>query len=191
MYGHGNIAMARAGRKRNKLLLVREPNGRKSRALDEEQFAPAQVKRLRDEALSGMADPEWGTELGRLFLDGTISAPMYGAGKWWAERASEYLAAIGAPPPDAKAVTLERRSPSEPPDPDSPAGLRAVAEDQEALAAMQEAHACLISAGALAEKAVRSLCERNEAPAGEYEKTSAIRGLLWLAEYRRLTKGQN
>ncbi len=58
------------------LSVAREPNGRRSRVLTRSapQFAPTEVKRLRDAALAGMQNPEWGSELGRLLLAGKLEA---------------------------------------------------------------------------------------------------------------------
>lgn len=185
--------MARAGRKRKQgLYQVREPNGRLSRALEAtvEACSPAEVRRLRDAALVGLRDEMWGSEIGRLFLDNKISAEEFEAGKRWARMAALYNHAISAPSPDARACSFERRGKSHSPDPDSKEGQiiverdrRAVEEMNAALAAMRDAHAALLGAGMLAERSVRAVCERDEAPEGYAGLESLKLGLLWVAKH--------
>jgi hypothetical protein len=177
--------MAKARKQR--LVLVREPNGRVSRTLNEREFPPAQVKRLRDAAMAGLRDPEWGTELGRLYLEGTLTAEMYAAGKWWRETASRYRGAICAPAPDPKALVLEIGCGSFRPDPDSDAGRELVKRDCTATLIFLEAHGALLGAGMIAERTVRRLCEEDQAPVGEEERLAARNGLLWVAKHRGLT----
>lgn len=100
---------------RRKAIAKREPNGRIQR--DPPLPPPSEVRRLRDAALSGMRDPTWGTELGRLYLVGKITATMFAAGKRWGELASQYSQALCSPAPDPKAICLERMGGS-PIDPD-------------------------------------------------------------------------
>ena len=85
---------------RSKGIRHREPTGRPSRAEAAAEDAPPPVsaKRLRDAAIARMADPEWGTELGRLWLAGKITAAEYQAGKRWWNVREAYLLAIGSPP---------------------------------------------------------------------------------------------
>lgn len=172
-----------------KIVQIREPSGRPSRAAEQKETAPAQVRRLRDAALAGMADQEWGTELGRLFLSGKITPPMYAAGKKWAERASRYQAAINCPV-GMRSASAERVGFSSPADPDSDEGQEQVKRDVGAVLAFQEAHAVLLGAGLIAERAVRGLCERDEAMTGELHALALHRGLSWLAEYWGLTGGR-
>ena len=77
---------------RRKSLALREPNGRPQRP--PELPPPSEVRRLRDAALSGMRDSTWGTELGRLYLVGKITATMFAAGKRWGELAVMYSQAL-------------------------------------------------------------------------------------------------
>ena len=177
--------MAKARKLR--LVEVREPNGRISRARDEREYPPGQVKRLRDAAMLGLRDQEWGTEMGRMFLDGTLTAEMYAAGKWWRETAAKYQQAICAPPPDARAVSFQIGRGASPIDPDSEAGKTEARRHSAATVTFLESHAALMGAGLLAERAVRRLCEQDEAPIGEEQRQSVKRGLLWIAKYRGLT----
>jgi hypothetical protein len=150
------------------------------------EFAPAQVKRLRDAALANMANPEWGTALGRLFLTNEIDGACYEAGKRWAERASRYHLAIGGPPPLC-AAPIEARSKSSSPDPDSLGGQNIVRRDAAAISSFLAAHSVLIAAGADAERGVRALCERDENPVGRENLEATKKGLLWLAQFWNLT----
>ena len=89
--------MARRRRRNHGFRSCASPSGRLSRAGEQEEISPALVRRLRDQALNSVKDPEWGTELGRMFLFGKIEAPLYAAGKRWAGLAANYYRAIGAP----------------------------------------------------------------------------------------------
>lgn len=84
---------------RSKGIRRREPSGRPSRAEEDVAPPPTSAKRLRDAAIARMADPEWGTELGRLWLAGKVTAPQYQAGKRWWNVRENYLVAIGSPMP--------------------------------------------------------------------------------------------
>lgn len=174
--------------KKSKLILIREPSGRPARSEEQKETAPAQVKRLRDAALAGMADAEWGTELGRLYLINKITAPMYSAGKRWAERARRYRWAINCPPDSPRSSSAERSGFSSPPDPDSERGLGEAKTDSEAVKVFLEAHAVLLGAGLLAERAVRSLCEDDVVMAGEIHSIALHKGLLWLVDHWQLTE---
>lgn len=185
MYGTSELMVK--SRKRQKLVLVREPNGRASRSAEDKEYAPARVKRLLDAALAEMGDPEWGTAIGRLYIRQKITAPMYAAGKRWVERADKYHHAIGAPPPNPKALSFEGHQHGNPPDPDSEEGKKHAKRDIDAVTDFLAAHAVLIAAGMLAEAMVRNTCERDIQP-DDYEQLLALnRGLLWLADYWGLT----
>lgn len=64
---------------------IREPNGRLSRAAQKIVGADSvgEIKRLREAALSGMRDRLWGTQLGRLWLEGKITPHQFRAGQQW------------------------------------------------------------------------------------------------------------
>lgn len=177
--------MAKA--RKNVLVESREPNGRRTRS-NERQFSPTQVRRLRDAAMAGLRDPEWGTHVGRLFLDGTLTAEEYAVAKWWREMAATYLVAICAPAPQPKATSMEAGRGSAPVDPDSDRGREEAAQHRQTAELFLKAHAVLVAAGMMAERTVRRLCEHDEAPVGEEEKLWAICGLKRLAEYRGLTR---
>lgn len=73
---------------------IREANGRLSRAAKQIVGADSvgEIKRLREAALSGMRDPLWGTQLGRLFLEGKIVAAQFRAGRQWGELIEKWRA---------------------------------------------------------------------------------------------------
>jgi hypothetical protein len=182
----GAIMTGRKFRK-TKLVLIREPNGRAQRSGDEKEFPPAAVKRLRDAAMSGMADPEWGSAAGRLFLAGKISTVQYAAAKRWAERVEKYHHAINAPPPNPRALVIGGASHGNPPDPDSEEGRKRAAKETQAVTDFKAAHGVLCAAGMISEAVVRNVCERDAYPAGQLELEAAQRGLLWLAQFWGLT----
>jgi hypothetical protein len=183
----GNLGMTRT-RRRQKLILIREPNGRASRATEEKEYAPTRIKRLLDEAATGYGDPEWGTAIGRLYARGKITAPMWAAGKRWAEKVVKYHTAINAPPPNPKALVLEGRMGGTAPDPDSDEGRKRAAKDEQAVTEFLTAHGVLVGAGMISEAMVRSACERDQLPDGHEQLQALNRGLLWLADYWGLTK---
>lgn len=160
----------------------REPNGRHQR---EKSPAPTQVKRLRDAALAGMTQPEWGTELGRLFLNDVITDAMYAAGKRWREWAATFHKAIGVFP--VRSASPQTGRAGSPPDPDSPEGQKIARRESDAAERFFAAHAALTAAGAREERIVRALCERNEAPCGFEELMRLRKGLLALVSHWDLT----
>ncbi len=178
------------------LIVIREPSGRLSRATRDGigAVSPAEAHRLRAAALAGMRDPEWGTEVGRLFLADKIDGALFEAGKRWGRLVIRYQRAVGAPKPWPKGQDFNRTAPSLEPDeplPDTEAGRKKLEELEKArrdtIDEMRDAHASLIGAGMLAERAVRSTCEANEVPVGAQGLESLKRGLEWLALHWGLT----
>ena len=167
-------------KRKNRLVKARTPSGQLSRAGREREFPPTQVKRLRDAAMAGLRDPEWGTELGRLYLEGTITATMYAAGKVWREKAAKYVNSLGHFP--VRSILEEGRGESLPPDPDTAEGQKQARREADAMERFFEAHHQLLSAGKLAEATVRRLCEHNEGPCGMAELIALRNGLSALAE---------
>jgi hypothetical protein len=168
------------GRKRR--FSAREPNGRIQR---ETEYAPTQIRRLRDAALRGLRDPEWGTELGRLYLESAINDVMYRAGNRWREQASRYRNAIGVFPIHSASVEPVARAMT--PDPDSDEGREQARRETDAAERFFAAHAALIASGALAENAVRRLCEEDQSLIGISELKAARCGLQALAMHYGLT----
>lgn len=167
------------------LVPVREPTGRLSRASQSavDAVSPSEAKRLMDAAIAGMRGPEWGTEIGRLYLAGKIDAVTFEAGKRWGRLVVAYHRALGAKPPYPRTMTFDRVDPSPEPDTESNEGKRRDGESRSIIGDMREAHAVLIGAGMMAERAVRSVCEENEVPAGIIGIDNLKRGLEWLATH--------
>ena len=172
----GVIALA------SKRLRRREPSGRLQR---EREISPTEIRRLRDAAVRGLRDPEWGTELGRLLLNGELTILQYAAGKMWREHAARYRQAIGAFP--VRSISLEQGVRAHPPDPYSEAGRTIAAREREEAEAFFAAHAALVAIGMGAESSVRRLVEQDEAMAGLYDLKNARAGLSALAIYYGLT----
>jgi hypothetical protein len=153
----------------------------------EKQHSPTEVKRLRDAAMRGMRDEEWGTEFARMYLTGTFSSIQYSAGRRFRVDLAEYRRAIDAS--SVRGVSYERGIQSHPPDPDSYEGQKQAELDGAATSAFLEAHRKLVKhAGVGAEMAVRRLVEHNQALEGYYDLKRAIHGLDVLAEHYRLTR---
>lgn len=159
----------------------RTPSGQRSRAGQEREAAPVAIKRLRDAALAGMTDPEWGSELGRLYLNNVITSAMYAAGKRWAEQAARYRHVIGAFP--VRSAALERGVGASPLDPDSAEGQREAARHREAMERFFAAHAALSTAGDRCESMVRRVCEDGYMPLGFEELLQLRTGLMRLVSH--------
>ena len=159
--------------------IAREPNGRAQRGA----LSPTEVRRLRDAAARGMRDPEWGTELGRLYLLREITGAMYAAGRRWTQDAARWRHTLGVFP--VRTASLERGH-SHPCDPDSPEGREVARRDRNAQEAFCGAHSALVDCGAGAARAVQDLCEHNEAPTF-VDRICARAGLAALATYYGLT----
>src|SRR5690606_38163131 len=128
--------------------------------------APAEVRRLRNAALAGMRDPFWGSQIGCLFLAGKLTAEQFAAGKRWAERAALYSRALDSPS-GLHAMDYNRGAGGAPVDPFSEEGLRQAERHRRAAASFVDAHVALCEAGSDVVKAVRSVCEDDEAPVGQ------------------------
>jgi hypothetical protein len=131
--------------------------------------------------MNGLRDEEWGTELGRLFLEKTIFADQYAAGKRWAEEVAEYRGVIGAR--GIKAGGMEPGTGGHDPDPDSHAGLELAKAERRIIARFDASHKALTDAGNGAKNAVRCVCEDNEILAGAEARLSLACGLTALAKH--------
>lgn len=167
---------------------VREPNGRRSRSLEPipVNSSPGEVKRLRDAALRGMAAPEWGTELGRLLLDGKLEPMHYEAGKRWARVIESYYLATGIPRPYPPALAIFSGRGGKAPDPDSIKGRRRRQQENDDILAKELAHEVLMREGRLAARTVRRLVEHDEAPDSLAALSAAREGLRMLARHWHL-----
>jgi hypothetical protein len=177
----------RAGRKRTARL--RAPCGRLSRTLREDIGAatPTAIVRLVRESLRGCADELFGSPIGRLFLDGKLSAAEFEAGKRWDRLIRRYRLAIGAPSPDPKSASflfVDVSASWSWPDVESEPGRIRTQIDREIVAAFRAAHATVSQLGRPIEMAMRRLCEgAGELPPGGEALTRAKRGLASLAQF--------
>jgi hypothetical protein len=171
---------------RRKSLARREPNGRVQR--QEPDISPGEVRRLRDAALRGLRDAEWGSEMGRLYLEGKLNHAQFAAGKWWGRLAARYADAIGAKP-HPKPIALERGSAGHQCDPDSERGLKMSKIQKRDIQRYLDAYTILQKCGSVAVKAVRNLCEYDQSPSGHHDFTALVAGLKALArEHEALVK---
>jgi hypothetical protein len=170
-----------------KSLRQREPNGRLSRAGRDAvgALAPAAIRRLRDAALAGMAAPEWGTELGLMYLRQEIDAALYEAGRRWARLVAEAQRASGAPAHVGSGSDIDR-TPDRRPDPETSAGRREAEHDRAVLADARSALRALEGAGAAARALVLRVCEQNRPAIGLADRTALLAGLAALALHWRL-----
>lgn len=175
------------------LTVAREPSGRLSRktAVQIDARSPVAVKRLMAAALSKMADPEWGTEIGRLLLTGKIDEKMFEAGKRWGRLAERFRMATCTPSPDPKSMNFGGSGRSVEVDPDSEEGVRRAKFDRGVIVDMQNAHGALASVGSSAERQVRNTCERGEMVIGPVALAAITKGLERLALHWGLTAQQN
>ena len=174
---------------KRKTLAAREPNGRIQREHEherEQELAPTAIRRLKDAALRRMCDPEWGSELGRLYLEGALTASQYAAGRKWRQGAAEYRGSIGVFP--VRSVALQRGIQGHEVDPDSPEGQKQATRERNGAERFFAAHARLALAGGLAESVVRRICEEDEAPCGFAEHQALRKGLTSLVDHYNLTR---
>lgn len=166
-------------------LKSRAPSGRPTRAGQSRELPPTQVRRLRDAALRGLREPEWGTELGRLYLAGKLTDSHYSAGKKWGELAYRYRQVILAP--DAKPLSLEIGRGGTPPDPDSPEGRTII--DRDSAIASRFLRACAVLSEVRAEwgvnplSIVRRICEDGGMICGHAELLTLRVGLQQVFEH--------
>lgn len=173
---HGTAAMGR-----KKLIVAREPNGRIQR---EHDYSAAHIRRLRDLAIRGFADPIWGSELGRLFMEKSITGEMLEAGRRWARDSEAYRRSIGMFPVRGAAVDA-KISAGRPPTSGEDEKLNQRA--REAAEAYFEADAILTAAGIGAYDAVRRVCEDDECLCGLGDLMLLRLGLARLAVHYGLT----
>jgi hypothetical protein len=158
-------------------LARRTPSGRIVR--DAHLLAPAVVKRMVDAAAASARDPLFGSQLGRLHLNGKLTSSQLAAGKHWAELTSDYSAACRSPPAPR---TLSIDTPGGTPiDPDSERGEKEVAYHEQITAAYLEGRHALRLAGRDAERVADEVCTQDRAPAGLSELNALRAGLAALA----------
>ena len=179
----------RPGRKR--LAGSRTPSGQLSRSVMDAigGHHPASIMRLVHDSLRGYAEPVYGTPLGRLFLEGKLSAPEFEAGKRWDRLVRRYHRAIAAPLPDPKGLALDIIGGVRDADPDCEAGQDQAKLDRAVVNAFKDAYAIIVAHGGAAERDMRALCESaGEYPRGYQAFVRAKAVLSGLANFWGLTK---
>lgn len=174
------------------IIPVRERNGRLARGLvPPGAVSPAEAYRLRQAALIGMRSPEWGSELGRLYLAEKIESSQYEAGKSWRVVVEQYRQAVGAPSPHPRGQKYERASPATLPD-DPPLGTRAgdrlLRIRKLMIDRMIDAQEVLIAAGRDELRQIRATVEDEQAPVGHHSLLILRSGLTALSIHWGLTK---
>lgn len=168
--------------KRRRQVTAREPSGRPQR---EREYSPGEIRRLRDAAMSGLRDAEWGTELGRLYLEKHIDDGMYAAGRRWREQAHKYRSTLGVFP--VRSAKLEVGSRGTEPDPDSEEGQQIARRERAAMEQFMGAHAELVAAGGTIALIVRMACEEDEPITTVLGRLALNHGLSLLARHYGLT----
>ena len=179
------MSMALSGRKpkRNPVLIPprRHPNGRS--VAEDGGYAPSAIRRLADAAIQGMADPLWGTTIGQAYIQGRITSQELASGKAWDEAYRAYWKAINSPSPDPQSISIGDNGRSEPPDPDSFAGVILCKKDRIAVSRFIRMRAELNSCGPLISTATQALCEAKTIRSCSYEELS--RAKIGLRALRR------
>ena len=151
---------------KRKPLVHRHPGGRLNTYASDraasELTSPAEIRRLRDAAMSGLRDAAWGSEVGRLHLTNRISSSELAAAKRWLELTAKYSRALGSPKPPTT-VSLEALG-GTPPDPDSEIGQKQAKRHERASRDYVEARDALRLAGRHVEAAVEAVVLRDSAP---------------------------
>ncbi len=155
-----------------------------------QEAAPAAIKRLRDAALNAVHAQEWGTELGRLFLETKITSEQFEAGRRWDRLTQDYHRSMGAAAmqirPFEFSVEKGKRADV---DPDSEAGEQQAkkhAADRIKWAAAREA---LDGAGFHAARIVAEVVEEDRLLIGPSDLAALRHGLNALAVAFGLTAG--
>jgi hypothetical protein len=168
-------------RRKTRLITRREPNGRPQR---DRTVAPSEAKRIRDTVARMARQPEYGTELGRLWLDDKISAPMYEAGKKWVIVAVQRSMALQGPSAHPRSLNIGSGGESHPVDPDSPAGQQ---EAKHHAKAVQVYDAALNAVPKESWTAIETVCGQGLSLCGHQQLLDLRCGLLILASHWHLT----
>ncbi len=170
--------MARVGRKR-KIGVERLPSGQIKREPD--GLSPALAKRITVLALSGYADPVYGTAPGVYFISGKINPEQYEAAKRFAELYRQYVGCLVGPQPP-RSVNLERGAAQAPIDVDSDAGEREALRHVSVLGRYQDALLAVRGAGNGADNIVIRFCDGvGQSPTGYAELLLLRQGLSALS----------
>ncbi len=147
--------MARVGRKR-KIGVERLPSGQIKREPD--GLSPALAKRITVLALSGYADPCWGTAPGLYFLSQKISADQYESAKRFGELYKTYTTCLGGPQ-SPRSISMERGLGNSPIDPESAQGEREAKRQIDILSRYNDALIALRTVGRETENVVIRFCD--------------------------------
>lgn len=173
--------VARYNRK-SRLITSREPNGQPQRI---RTTPPSNAKRIRDEAIRKSHQSEYGTELGRLWLDDKITAPMFEAGKKWGIVSAALSRALQSPSANPRSLNIGSGGESHPVDPESPEGQREAKHHTKAVQIYDAAVRVLPSASF---KVVETVCDRSLALCGHQEFLDLKCGLLILANHWKIAR---
>lgn len=183
------ILAQQAGAGRKAQVGIREPNGRLSRAAKKLLGSDSvnEIYRVRAAALAGAGDKRWGTQLGRLFLEGKISGEQYGAGRSW-DQLMERWRKIHCGPrfnPKAGLANLQRVSGSGP-----SLGADEADQREEIVTQMVDDAICSFGRGASDPLlwAVRECVELDQAPVGLGGWMLLYDGLAHLAEWWKVDR---
>jgi hypothetical protein len=154
--------MARAGRKRK--IGERFPAGQIKP--EESGASPSQIRRLRDAALAGMADPQWGSMAGIFYLSRKIDEIEYETAKRFGDLHTQYISVIGGPK-SPKSSNPERGSLGISLDVDSELGEEETKKHINIMGRYNDAHTVLLGIGPAAEGDIIRFCSiPGESPAG-------------------------
>lgn len=154
--------MAKPGRKRKSG--DRFPSGQIRP--EEQPPSPAAIRRLRNAALMGMADQQWGTMAGLFFLSKKIDEVEYETAKRFGDLHSRYVSVIGGPRPP-KTSTGERPARAMQIDVDTEQGEAEAKRHVAILTSYNDAYSLLQSIGPSTEADMIRFCSvPGESPSG-------------------------
>jgi hypothetical protein len=183
----GEILMARK-KGRPKQEGSREANGRLQREpkdISKRDTSPASIRRIREAAFKAASDPLWGTEIGKLNLEGQIDDIQLEAGRKWSVAREAYDRAMGFK--RAKAMTFGAGAAGTPPDPDSEIGQEISQREERDISNYTRAENSLSCFGKLSLDAVNDLCIEDK-PLEWVRRQYAGAGLTCLAYHWGIIK---
>lgn len=172
---------------RKKRTVPRTPSGAisRARALIFKETDPTHLVRLRDAAVQSVANPLFGSELGRLHMSGIINAIQLSAGQKWTRIFQLYQRIIGAK--QIHPQSLQLGAASHDPDPESEGGKKQT-DLEMVIRAEYDGAIKAIGHGSEREKVLRHLADDQAIP--YFERQHAICGLNRLADFYRLTNAK-
>lgn len=161
--------------RRRKTLAPRQPCGKVRR--EPEALSPSLVRRIRQEAVRGAADPRLGTPFGLMFVTNEISEAQFFAGLRFAELRAQAVRALDSPPRTPAAMDIDR------------VGGRAIEkpEDQEEVrSAIRRYCAACSTISRKALRAIEAIVCDDSVPAGHEQKLDLVAGLAALVLHFRI-----